>query len=105
MRIDLTGKTAVITGGSRGLGEAMAKALAEAGASIALVARDHARLESVRAAIAEQGGTAAVFAADVTRESDVARAAGAINARFGPAQILINNAGINVRKNLVDFSL
>jgi NAD(P)-dependent dehydrogenase (short-subunit alcohol dehydrogenase family) len=105
MRIDLTGKTAVITGGSRGLGEAMAKALAEAGASIALVARDRARLESVRAAIAERGGAASVFTADVTRESDVARVAEAINAHFGPAQILINNAGINVRKNLVDFSL
>jgi NAD(P)-dependent dehydrogenase (short-subunit alcohol dehydrogenase family) len=66
MIINLKGRTAIITGGSRGLGEAMAKALSEAGANIALVARDSNRLELVRDAIAETGGTAAVFTADVT---------------------------------------
>jgi NAD(P)-dependent dehydrogenase (short-subunit alcohol dehydrogenase family) len=105
MKIDLTGRTAVITGGSRGLGKAMAHALAEAGARIALVARDVQRLEEVRHAIAEAGGSAAVFAADVTQEKDVATLASAVKERFGAAQILINNAGINIRKNLVDFSL
>jgi NAD(P)-dependent dehydrogenase (short-subunit alcohol dehydrogenase family) len=105
MNIDLAGRTAVITGGSRGLGEAMAKALAEAGAKIALVARDANRLEKVRDAIAERGGTADLFIADVTREQDVARLADAVNGRFGAPQILINNAGTNIRKNLVDFSL
>ena len=67
MKIDLSGRTAVVTGASRGLGEAMAKALAEAGARVALVARDVKRLESVRDAIGQNGGTAAVFAGDVTR--------------------------------------
>jgi NAD(P)-dependent dehydrogenase (short-subunit alcohol dehydrogenase family) len=105
MKIDLTGRIAVITGGSRGLGEAMAKELAGAGAQIALVARDVGRLEKVRDAIAEQGGTAAVFTADVTREKEVADVAGLIQERFGHPQILINSAGINIRKNLVDFSL
>ncbi len=105
MTIDLSGRTAVITGGSRGLGEAMAKALAAAGAKIALVARDRERLDRVRDAIAEEFGTAAVITADVTREEEVARVAQAVNDRFGAAQILINNAGINVRKNLVDISL
>ena len=105
MIINLKGRTAVITGGSRGLGEAMAKALAEAGANIALVARDIKRLEVVRDAIAEAGGTAAVFTADVTQEKEVASLADAVNQRFGPPQILINNAGTNIRKNLVDFSL
>src|SRR6201996_373424 len=105
MQISLTNRTAVITGGSRGLGEAMAKALSEAGARIALVARDEQRLEAVRDAIAQRGGTAAVFRADVTRETDVAKLADAVQERFGAAQILINNAGINIRKNLVDFSL
>jgi NAD(P)-dependent dehydrogenase (short-subunit alcohol dehydrogenase family) len=105
MTIDLSGRTAVITGASRGLGEAMAKALAEAGAQVALVARDLKRLESVRDAITERGGTAAVFVGDVTREEDVAQAARAVNERFGHAQILINNAGTNLRKDLVDFSL
>lgn len=105
MKIDLTGRTAVITGGSRGLGEAMAMALAESGAAIALVARDAARLEQVRQAIAAQGGTAAAFVADVTREEDVARATQAIVERFGHPQILINNAGTNIRKSLPDYTL
>jgi NAD(P)-dependent dehydrogenase (short-subunit alcohol dehydrogenase family) len=105
MTIDLSGRTAVITGASRGLGEAMAKALSEAGAHIALVARDVQRLEAVRAAITEKGGTAAVFTADVTREEDVAALAKAVHERFGHPQILINNAGINLRRQLVDYSL
>jgi NAD(P)-dependent dehydrogenase (short-subunit alcohol dehydrogenase family) len=105
MIINLKGRTAVITGGSRGLGEAMAKALSAAGANIALVARDSKRLETVRDAIAERGGTAAVFIADVTQEEEVAGLVDAVNRRFGPPQILINNAGTNIRKNLVDFSL
>ena len=105
MEINLKGRTAVITGGSRGLGEAMAKALAGAGAQIALVARDRARLEQVRDDIAASEGTAEAFVADVTRECDVKRLAGEITERFGPPQILINNAGINLRKNLVDFTV
>jgi NAD(P)-dependent dehydrogenase (short-subunit alcohol dehydrogenase family) len=105
MKIDLNHRTAVITGGSRGLGEAMAKALAGAGAQVALVARDRARLEKVRANIAAHGGLAEVFLADVTRENDVASLAEAVKARFGSPQILINNAGINLRKNLADFTL
>ncbi len=105
LNIDLTGKTAVITGGSRGLGEAMARALSESGAAIALVARDTQRLEQVRDAITSQGGTAVIFTADVTDEKQVAALAEAVNQRFGASQILINNAGINIRKNLVDFSL
>jgi len=105
MKIDLTGKTAVITGGNRGLGEAMAKALANTGARIALVARDEMRLESVRDAINAHGGKAAGFPGDVTQENDVAAVARAVTEKFGPPQILINNAGTNIRKPLVDFSL
>ncbi|MBV8673276.1 MAG: SDR family oxidoreductase [Acidobacteriaceae bacterium] len=105
MIIDLTGRTAVITGGSRGLGEAMAKALSESGANVALVARDAKRLEQVRNGIVEAGRTAEIFVADVTQENEVARIAEAVHQRFGHPQILINNAGTNVRKNLVDFTL
>jgi NAD(P)-dependent dehydrogenase (short-subunit alcohol dehydrogenase family) len=83
----------------------MAKALSESGAAIALVARDTKRLEQVRDAITSQGGTAVIFTADVTNEKEVAALAEAVNQRFGGPQILINNAGINIRKNLVDFSL
>ena len=83
----------------------MAHALAASGAQIALVARDADRLNSVRNVLTAKGAVAEIFTADVTREDDVAAAAKAIQARFGHPQILINNAGINVRKNLVDFTL
>ena len=80
MKIDLKGRTAVITGGSRGLGEAMAKALAGEGAQIALVARDRARLERVRDDISAGGGVAELFVADVTRENEVAKLADDVKA-------------------------
>jgi len=105
MNIDLKDRTAVITGGSRGLGEAMAKTLAGPGAQIALVARDRARMERVREDIGAHGGVAEVFVADVTRENEVASLTEAVKAQLGSPQILINSAGINLRKNLVDFTL
>ena len=105
MKIDLKGKTAVITGASRGLGEAMAHSLADAGAQVALVARDLKRLELVKEAITARGGSADVFAGDVTREDEVASLVPGIAERFGAPQIVINNAGTNIRKSLGDFSL
>ena len=105
MEFDLKGRGAVISGGSRGLGEAMARALAGSGAKIALVARDRARMQQVRDDITAHGGVAEVFVADVTREVEVAKVAANVKTRFGDPQILINNAGINLRKNLVDFTL
>jgi NAD(P)-dependent dehydrogenase (short-subunit alcohol dehydrogenase family) len=105
MKIDLTGRTALITGGNRGLGEAMALALAGAGASVALVARDVARLQKVEAAIAAAGGKAKSFIADVTSEPDVVALGTTVKEALGPVDILVNNAGTNIRKNLVDFSL
>lgn len=105
MKIDLSGHTALVTGGNRGLGEAMALALASSGASVALVARDEERLQKVKAAIVAAGGKAESFVADVTNEQDVTRAAAEINNALGPVDILINNAGTNNRKKLEDFSL
>jgi NAD(P)-dependent dehydrogenase (short-subunit alcohol dehydrogenase family) len=105
MKIELKGRTAVVTGGSRGLGEAMAKSLAGAGAQIALVARDRARLELVQGDITAQHGVAEVFVADVTQEKEVGKLAEAVKERLGSPQILINSAGTNLRKNLVDFAL
>jgi NAD(P)-dependent dehydrogenase (short-subunit alcohol dehydrogenase family) len=105
MNIDLSGKTAVITGGSRGLGEAMAHALAGSGAQIALVARDALRLAGVRDALIAEGAIAELFTADVTQEEDVLGVAEKIKSRFGNPQILVNNAGTNIRNNLVDYSL
>ena len=102
----LLGKTALITGASKGLGKAMALALAKAGASIALVSRDEARLKDVAAEIRGSGGNASVFVADVTDEAQVAKVREGVAAQFGDAlHILINNAGINIRKPITDFTL
>ena len=83
----------------------MAKALAGAGAHVALVSRDRAKLEDVAKELRDAGGQASVFVADVAIESQVARLAEEVHAGLGPVNILINNAGINVRKNLIDFTL
>jgi NAD(P)-dependent dehydrogenase (short-subunit alcohol dehydrogenase family) len=101
----LDGRVAVVTGASKGLGQQMAESLAEAGATVALVARNGDRLEAVRAAIAGRGGKAYSFVADVSVEADVAAMAAAIRAQAGPPDILINNAGINLRKHLHEFTL
>ncbi len=101
----LDNKVAVITGASRGLGKAMAVALAAQGAAVALVARDTAALDSVAAEIRSTGGTAEIYAADVTDEASVAALEAAVIARFGKVQILINNAGMNLRKKIHEFTL
>ena len=102
----LLGKTALITGASKGLGKAMALALARAGAGIALVSRDGAKLNDVAAEIRGSGGNASVFVADVTDEAQVAQVRDAVAAQFGDTlHILINNAGINIRKPVTDFTL
>ena len=101
---DLTGKVALITGASKGLGKAMALALSSAGATIALVSRDRMKLEEVQTGIARQS-RAEIFIADVRQEAQVQQLEKDISDRLGKINILINNAGINIRKNLVDFSL
>tara|TARA_R110002073_G_scaffold78163_4_gene188623 strand:+ start:833 stop:1588 length:756 start_codon:yes stop_codon:yes gene_type:complete len=105
MKIDLTGKVAVITGGSRGLGKAMAEALSGAGATIALVARNEEKLTETRDQLIAAGGEAEYFIGDVTSEEDVARIASEVEAKFGAPHILINNAGTNCRTHLVEASL
>ena len=102
---DLTGKTALITGASKGLGKAMALALSQAGASIALVSRDAEKLKSVEQEIGSAGGAASVFVADVSEEEAVVRLGAEVAEKMGKVQILINNAGMNIRKNLTEFSL
>lgn len=104
-KTNLSGKTAVITGASKGLGKAMALALSRSGAAIALVSRDTEKLRGVRQEITESGGKAAVFIADVRNEKQVHDLETQVSDRLGKVQILINNAGINIRKNLIDFSL
>jgi NAD(P)-dependent dehydrogenase (short-subunit alcohol dehydrogenase family) len=101
----LTGKVALVTGASKGLGRAMALALAQEGAKLALASRDEKLLHETAATIAAQNGEAAVFPIDVSNEAQVAALEKAVTARFGRIQILINNAGINLRKPITDFTL
>ena len=101
----LNGKVALITGASKGLGKAMALALAGAGAKIALVSRNAAQLNAVAKEIEAAGGEAKVFVADVTSEDQVARLERDVIAAYGGVQILINNAGINVRRLVHEFTL
>jgi NAD(P)-dependent dehydrogenase (short-subunit alcohol dehydrogenase family) len=102
---DLNGRVAVITGASRGLGKAMALALGRTGARLALVARDTRSLETVRTEAREAGADAEFYRADVTDEQQVEQLARNVLERFGPVHILINNAGINIRKNVPEFTL
>ncbi|MBL8228924.1 MAG: 3-oxoacyl-ACP reductase FabG [Bryobacterales bacterium] len=101
----LHGRVAVITGGSRGLGKAMAIALASAGAGIALAARDQEKLNEVAEAVRATGSRAETYLADVADEAQVEQLRQRVVADFQGCDILINNAGINLRKNLVDFTL
>jgi NAD(P)-dependent dehydrogenase (short-subunit alcohol dehydrogenase family) len=103
--INLNGKVAVITGASKGLGKAMALALGGAGASVALVSRDIEKLGEVKQAVEKLGGTAQIFQTDVSDEEQIRKLEQDVIAAFHGVHILINNAGINLRKQLVEFTL
>src|SRR5262247_514935 len=100
----LSGRSAVITGASKGLGKAMALALGEAGAKVALVSRNKEQLQDVAAEARKLGAVAEVFVTDVTDEAQVSRLAEDVTAKLGPVQILVNNAGINIRKPSTEFT-
>jgi 3-oxoacyl-[acyl-carrier protein] reductase len=92
--VDLNGKVALITGAARGLGAAMARALAEKRASLALVDRDAATLETVRAELAGSGTTARAYTSDVANERDVIALYDRVVADFGALDVSVANAGI-----------
>jgi 3-oxoacyl-[acyl-carrier protein] reductase len=96
----LKGRIALVTGASQGIGRACALALAGAGATVALAARNEAKLAEVAAEIEAAGGKAAAFALDVASEESIKAGAKAILERFGKVEILVNNAGIT-RDDLV----
>jgi NAD(P)-dependent dehydrogenase (short-subunit alcohol dehydrogenase family) len=95
---DLTGQVAVVTGGSKGLGLAMAEGLASAGADVVLVSRNEAQAKAAAEQVAKDYGHRAIgVAADVSSQADTERMAAAALEAFGKIDILINNAGINIR--------
>ena len=91
---EVNSRIALVTGASQGIGRACAVALAAAGATVVLAARNESKLAEVQAEIESAGGTAAAFALDVASEESIKSAAKAILEKFGKVEILVNNAGI-----------
>lgn len=89
----MDGRVALVTGGSRGLGFAMARNFAAAGAKVAIVARRRKELDEAVAELAKAGAEASGHVCDVSKAEDIARAFGEIVARHGKVDVLVNNAG------------
>lgn len=100
---DLSGKTAMVTGATRGLGEVAAMALAKAGADVAVCGRSEADLQRVSQAIRDLGRQSEGYTLVVTSKQSVEAGVAGILSRFGKIDILVNNAGINYRVPLLEF--
>jgi 3-oxoacyl-[acyl-carrier protein] reductase len=98
--MNLSGRVALVTGASQGIGQACALKLAEAGAAVALAARSREKLDGVAAQIAAAGGKPAVFPLDVADEDQIKAVVKAAIGELGKIDILVNNAGVT-RDNLV----
>jgi NAD(P)-dependent dehydrogenase (short-subunit alcohol dehydrogenase family) len=101
---DLTGKTALVTGASRGLGRSFALTLARAGADVAITSRTLASLEDTRRAIEGLGRRCVPVALDVRDQPSIAAAVSAAHSALGRIDILVNNAGCNIRKPALDVT-
>ena len=100
---DLSGKVAMVTGGSRGLGKVAATALAKAGADVAVCGRNTADLDRVTSAMRALGREAEPFVLDVTAKATVHDGVERILGHFGKVDILVNNAGVNHRVPVLEF--
>jgi gluconate 5-dehydrogenase len=100
---DLSGRVALVTGSSKGIGFALARGLASFGARVVLNGRDQAALERARDQLAEEGHAVVLSRFDVTDQSAVVDAVAAVEADVGPVDILINNAGMQHRTPLEQF--
>ncbi|MDQ1238989.1 MAG: hypothetical protein QG577_1174 [Thermodesulfobacteriota bacterium] len=101
---DLSGRVALVTGASKGLGKAMATALAHAGADLALYGRDVAELKAVKETIEDLGRRAEYFVVDLLKKEEIDAGAKDTIAAFGRVDILVNNAGVNVRKPVLEIT-
>ena len=104
-RFHLDGKVALVVGGTKGLGQAMALALAAAGADVCVASRGPDGLEETRTAIEAIGRRSHAYAVDVSRESDVADMMGAIEKQFGSLDILVNSQGMNILKPITEYDV
>ena len=106
MEINLSGRRALITGGSRGLGRAMAESFADAGADVAVIARDPEALADTQVALqkARPSGKYLAISADVGDVNEVTRAHSEVTSFLGPVDILVNNAGTSNAKPFLEVS-
>ena len=100
---DLSGKAAMVTGSTRGLGEVAAMALAKVGADVAVCGRNKADLDRVSGAIKNLGKNSAGFFLDVTSKESVHKGVEQILEHFGKIDILVNNAGVNHRVPILEY--
>jgi NAD(P)-dependent dehydrogenase (short-subunit alcohol dehydrogenase family) len=101
---DLSGKVAIVTGTSRGLGQYFALALAKAGADLVITSRDLSRLTEFKQEIESLGRKALAFQLDVLSQSDIDNMVQATIKEYGKIDILVNNAGLNIRNPSIEFS-
>jgi len=102
---DLAKRVALVTGGSRGIGQAIAVSLAEAGAAVAVNYREKAaEAEAVANAIRAKGGKAMAVQADVSRAADVSRLLAIVERELGPVDVLVNNAGVGLVRSVDDLT-
>lgn len=102
--IELSGRAALVTGASSGLGWRFAEVLAQAGAAVVLSGRRIERLKELRARIEGQGGDAHVVEVDVTDQASIRAAVAHAETEMGPVDILVNNAGISMQQKLLDVT-
>lgn len=103
MLFNLEGKTAIITGGSRGLGKAMTQALSEAGAKVAIISRTESELQKTAAEINNAGGNCTYKALDINNREDFQEFVDELYEKNGSVDILINAAGVNKRHSFLEF--
>lgn len=100
----LSGKTALITGSTKGIGKSVAEEMADLGADVYIVARNRAEVERQVNHVKEKGGNAFAITADITVDEDREKMFNEVNNKTGKLDILVNNVGTNIRKKAVDYT-